>query len=104
MLQHERQQRILDCLTNSNVLSVTEAIRLLDASPATVRRDFHLMAKKKLLRRVRGGVAGVEASDNGSEIPAFSLRAVQHHREKRALAAAAAKLLRPEDAVIVEGG
>lgn len=103
MLPHQRKQLIQDYLEGKDVLSVPDAVRLLRVSPATVRRDFASLAKEKVLRQVRGGVASVNGT-RVPEIPPFALRAVQHHHEKSAIAARAAKLLRPEDTVMVEGG
>ena len=101
MLQFERSELVLKHLSENERLSVRDAIRLFDASPATVRRDFNKLAREGLVRRFRGGVALVKT--NG-EIPPFSLRAVQHATEKLALAARAAQLLEPDDVVMIEGG
>lgn len=103
MLPHQRKHLIKDYLAGKNVLSVADAVRLLGVSPATVRRDFTMLAEEKIVRQVRGGVASVEKM-KVTEIPPFELRAVQHHREKCAIAARAANLLLPDDAVMVEGG
>lgn len=103
MLQHERKELIRSYLEGRDVLSVADAVRLLGASPATVRRDFSSLAREKVLRQVRGGVASLNGN-HGSDIPPFALRAVQHLREKSAIAARAATLLRPDDTVMVEGG
>jgi len=102
VLLFERTQQILQQLTESESLSVRDAIRLFNVSPATVRRDFSKLSSEGLVRRVRGGVA--IAKEANGDIPSFSLRAVQHAREKLALANRAAELLQPDDVVIVEGG
>lgn len=103
VLPYERKQIIRDYLAGKETLTVEGAIALLGVSPATVRRDFAIMAKENLLRQVRGGVAALERSEM-EEIPPFALRAVQFRDEKRAVAAAAAGLLQPDQTVFVEGG
>ena len=102
MLPHQRRRLIQDYLVGKDALSVVEAVRLLRVSPATVRRDFTALARDQALKQVRGGVASIEKT-NAPEIPSFEMRAVQHHREKSAIAARAATLLHPYDAVMVEG-
>jgi len=102
MIQAERTQRIIEYLSGSEILSVEEAIRRLGASPATVRRDFAKLAREGAVRRVRGGVRLARPAPG--EIPSFELREILHHREKQAIAARAAQLLRPGDVAIIDGG
>ena len=102
MIQFERIQKMLEYLSEREVLTLEETIRLLGASSATIRRDFGQLAKQKLARRVRGGIAAIKPSPG--EIAAFTVREVQHPVEKRAIAACAASLLQPGDAVIIDAG
>ena len=102
MIQFERTQKMLEYLSEREVLTLEESIRLLGASSATIRRDFGQLAKQKLVRRVRGGIAAIKPSPG--EIAAFTVREVQHPVEKRAIAACAASLLQAGDVVIVDAG
>lgn len=102
MIQVQRTQTVLNYLAQNNVLTVEEAVKLFQSSPATVRRDFNHLAEEKLVRRVRGGVELIQPGP--TEMAPVELRTVQNADEKRALAAKAAELLRPGDVVIVDGG
>lgn len=102
MIQRERRQRVLDYLLDRDVLTVEEACTLLNASPATVRRDFRALAKMGLAERTRGGVGRVQTVLGGM-LP-FVAREVQQSREKDAIACEAARLLRPGDVVMIDGG
>ena len=93
---------MVEYLSEREVLTLEETVRLLGASRATIRRDFGQLAKQKLARRVRGGIAAIKSPPG--EIAAFTVREVQHPVEKRAIAARAASLLRPGDVVIIDAG
>lgn len=100
MIQAARHDQILRYLTDHELLTVEEAADRFGSSPATVRRDFNLLAEKNLVERVRGGVKLASAS---SIVP-YNQRTTQLSAEKKAIAAAAAKLLEPHQVVIVDGG
>ncbi len=97
-----RQQQMLRYLEEHDYLSVEEATRLYEASPATIRRDFTTLAQNRLAERTRGGMNRVQPAA-GEALP-FGLRQVQYTAEKAALARHAVKLLEPDDVIIVDGG
>ena len=101
-MQQERLDRILSLLEEKPFLTVTEASELLSASPATVRRDFNLLAQQHRLGRARGGV--VRSRQPLGELPPFAVRQVRLTEEKAALARRAVELLSPHDVVMVDGG
>lgn len=102
MMQRERQSRILAHLDAHEVLSVEDAVPLLRASPATVRRDFNALAAQQLVERTRGGVGRARPGMAG--MMPFGWREDQHPREKAALARQAAGMLKPGDVIMVDGG
>lgn len=102
MIQLERHERIIGYLSQHDVLSVTDAVTLFEASPATIRRDFNEMAQQNLVRRVRGGIK--IAKPLAGDILPFALREVRFSQEKEALCRRAAQLLRPGEVVIIDGG
>jgi len=102
MNRFERHERILKHLSLNGFLSVTDGIALLDASPATLRRDFNALAAAGVAERTHGGLRGLGTPT--ASIPAFEEREIQHSDAKAALAARAAALLSPGDTVIVDGG
>lgn len=102
MIQLERHERIIAYLSQHDVISVSDAVRLFQASPATIRRDFNEMAQQNLVRRVRGGIK--IAKPLAGDILPFSLREVRYSLEKEALCARAVQMLRPGEVVIIDGG
>ncbi len=102
MIQLERHEQIIGYLTEHGILSVNDAVRVFNASPATIRRDFNELAEQRIVTRVRGGIKMVKPVDN--DMLPFALREVRHSREKEALARHAVTLLNPGDAVIIDGG
>jgi len=102
MLQSERQDRILGYLLEHDYLTVPEAAKVFQASPATVRRDFDELAGRQLVRRVHGGIRPAGKQIQGME--PFSLRELRFSQEKNALAREAVKRLESGNVVFIDGG
>ncbi len=102
MRREERQSRIIDYVESAGYMSHADGMRLFNASPATIRRDFSELADAGRAERMRGGLRKA-ASSSGMMTP-FSLREIQFSKEKEAMAKAAAVLLQPGDVIIVDGG
>jgi DeoR/GlpR family transcriptional regulator of sugar metabolism len=102
MIAAERIDRIAKSLENNDFLSVAGACALLDASPATVRRDFAELVAQGRAERHHGGVSRLRR-DALAMLP-FAAREMQHATEKSVIARAATALLAPGDAVFVDGG
>ncbi len=102
LLAAERHVRIANALHDNEFLGVDAACRLLDASPATVRRDFAELVALGRVERLRGGVARPRR-DALAMVP-FAAREMECAAEKSAIARAAVALLAPGDAVFVDGG
>lgn len=98
----ERLQFFQNCLQEQEFLSVVEACKRGDASPATIRRDFAQLVAQGVAERHRGGVRR-SRRDALAMVP-FAVREMRMAREKSAIAAAAAKLVAPGDVVFVDGG
>lgn len=96
-----RHQRLLDVLRLTGFQTVSALAAELDVSDMTVRRDLRKLQESGAVRVVHGG-AGLppgSAATGGYEV-----RAVEHASAKRAIAVAAANLVRPEDTIGVDGG
>lgn len=102
MIQQQRHARILSFLAENEFMSVEEAVELLNVSPATVRRDFNILAQDNLAERTRGGLR--RARSASFSIMPFNLREIRHSNEKESLARKAASLLSPGDVLFVDGG
>ena len=93
-----REQAILDALRSTGHVSVNELAGDFGVSAVTVRKDLDSLERRSLLRRVRGGAVGVDASDEGT----FETRLRYSMRSKQAIARAAAGLVRDGDVIAID--
>ncbi|HEY3466374.1 MAG TPA: DeoR/GlpR family DNA-binding transcription regulator [Amycolatopsis sp.] len=100
MKSAERQRIIVERLRDADQVAVAELAEATGASEMTVRRDLDLLATRGVLRRVHGGA--VPAS-TGIE-PPFAARATASAEAKRAIAAAAAELIRDGETIVLDSG
>jgi DeoR/GlpR family transcriptional regulator of sugar metabolism len=97
----ERQRIIVERLRDAEQVAVAELASATGASEMTVRRDLDHLAARGVLRRVHGGA--VPASPSGVE-PPFAARATAAAGAKRAIAAAAAELIRDGETIVLDSG
>lgn len=101
MLSQERQQSILDLLTESGSVTVNDLVARFAVSEMTIRRDLDLLERKGLLRRVYGG-AVLERSR--SYEPPFLTRSTEFHAEKQRIGQAAAALVKNGESLALDVG
>jgi DeoR family transcriptional regulator, ulaG and ulaABCDEF operon transcriptional repressor len=104
----ERDRVILGLLEERGFVSFRELSQRLSASPATLRRDLERLQEAGKLNRVRGGAqlgATAQAADRAhlQGVP-FHENINRNRTAKEAIGLAAAKLCRPGEAVIIDGG
>ena len=100
----ERRQRILEHLQTHGSLKVKDAVALLDASAATVRRDFVTLSHDGLVRRDHGGITAAPKLRMTGWVAPYQWRLQVHTPEKKRVAQAAAALLSPGEAMFIDGG
>lgn len=101
MLQHQRHAEIMRRVRQAGATSVSDLARQLGVSPSTIRRDLEVLDRDGTLRRVRGGaLAGVDAD---LALP-FAAVAGVDEKDKEAVAARAAELVRDGDVVLLDIG
>ncbi|ODN71262.1 DeoR/GlpR family DNA-binding transcription regulator [Methylobrevis pamukkalensis] len=103
---NQRHQKIREALRDRSFVSVKDLVDLLDASPATVRRDIDKLNEAGDVRKVFGGVASTEAggaTERQSAAP-FDENRVLAVDAKRAIAREAERLCRDGDSIIIHGG
>lgn len=100
MLSNPRQQQLIDTLAVRRFLRLDDAVKLTNASLATVRRDFAALAEAGVVQRFRGGI---RLPQSDTMLP-FALRDYLFSEAKQRLAQRAAALLRPGDVLFVDGG
>jgi len=97
----ERRQQIIDALDRQPFLSGTALARTLRVSRVTIHRDMRAVAEQGLARRVRGGLARIETP---AAAASFNERRRVLAAEKDRIGAAAARLVRDGDTIIMDGG
>lgn len=101
MLSQERQQSILDLLTERGSVTVNDLVTRFAVSEMTIRRDLDLLERKGLLRRVYGG-AVLERSR--SYEPPFLTRSAEFQEEKQRIGRAAAALVKNGESLALDVG
>lgn len=102
----ERDRVILSLLEEEGFVSFRELSRRLSASPATLRRDLDRLQTDGKLTRVRGGVqpsGGLRQGASLQGVP-FHENINRNRAQKEAIGRAAAKLCKPGEAIILDGG
>jgi DeoR/GlpR family transcriptional regulator of sugar metabolism len=102
LLATQRQHRILQELEAHGTVRVTPLAGLLRVSEMTIRRDIDALDAEGLLLRVHGGATRTGAF--GAVEPEFVSKSAQETEAKRAIAAEALSLLRPDMTLLVSGG
>lgn len=96
--EHERRQDILRLLDGASRVSVPDLSARFGVSEVTIRKDLDALERRHLLRRVRGGAVALEGADEG----AFEMRLRHRVAAKRAIAKAAASVVRDGDAIALD--
>lgn len=103
----EREKVIVEAMQGTGFVTYRELEALLDASPATIRRDLARLEDTGLIVRVHGGAKLAE----GPRAPVLQLAGTPFDQSinrnmaaKRAIGAAAAMLCEPGEGVMIDGG
>ena len=111
MIIAERQSRLKDLLARRGMSDLDSLSSELRVSQSTIRRDVEQLERTGLVRRTHGGViwvgdrsAGAGSNSNGVRPYAFDQRMDYQADAKRQIAKAAAKLVRPGQTIILDGG
>lgn len=100
MLQEERFLRIRSLLATLSRVSVERIVQDLNVSRETVRRDLVELEGIGELRRVHGGAIATGPEPE----PPLAVRLIARQKEKRAIAKAAVRLLRPGQTLFLDAG
>jgi DeoR/GlpR family transcriptional regulator of sugar metabolism len=106
MIIAERQSRLRDLLARRGMSDLESLSAELSVSQSTIRRDVELLVRSGHVKRTHGGViwVGDRSEGNGARPYAFDQRLAYQLEAKRAIAAAARKLVRTGQTVILDGG
>jgi DeoR/GlpR family transcriptional regulator of sugar metabolism len=99
-------QMILELLSHKDRLTVENLVRVLEASPATVRRDLRRMENQGLLRRDHGGVMARDPAmyEPFLDDSTFREQVRRCALEKQRIGTAAAELVKDTEKVGLGGG
>jgi len=97
----ERQQHIIDRLSEYGRITVKELCTDFQVSNVTIRNDLNELEKQGRLIRTHGGAMAIH--QNAAELP-FTVRMQKHSEEKERMAKAAANLIEDGEAVFIDGG
>jgi len=106
MIIAERQSRLRDLLARRGMSDLESLSAELSVSQSTIRRDVEMLVRSGHVKRTHGGVVwvGDRSDSNGGRPYAFDQRLAYQLEAKSAIAAAARKLVRPGQTVILDGG
>jgi len=106
MTEAERQRLMLNVLKDRPFASVRDLLAVVEASPATIRRDINKLHAAGTVRKVFGGIATTELGSGQEPLAArpFEENQMLQVAEKKAIAEAAAALVRDGDSLIIHGG
>ncbi len=99
LLTAERRREILRLLSSLGTVRSAELSARFSVSEDTVRRDLRDLADAGLVQRVHGGALRLTAASGD-----FAARRFESTEAKEAIAAAAARLVRPGHVVILDAG
>ncbi len=104
MTPEERRNEIINMVRTETRASVEQLAEALNASRETIRRDLSELDSRGFLRKVHGGAVISEPDTADSLEGPFSARMAQNLKAKRAIAKAAASLLKAGDSVLIDTG
>ncbi|HDG1691678.1 TPA: DeoR/GlpR transcriptional regulator [Kluyvera georgiana] len=101
MKGYNRLEQIMDFLKSHNLVTVEQLVAATNASPATIRRDLIKLDQEGVISRTHGGVTLNRFIPSQPTTVEKSQRSLQ---EKQAIASAAAALVKPGDAIVLDAG
>lgn len=102
MLAAQRKARILEQVSLSGAMRITDLAVALGVSEVTIRRDVEQLAGQGLVDKVHGGVTANSLSSTVE--PPFAYNSLREQAAKDAMALVAAELVRPGQAIALMGG
>lgn len=102
MLIGERRKLVVDAVNKHGRVIVGELAALLNISEITIRKDLAYLQTKGLIQRTHGGA--IPLQQGALADPTLTEKEKLHHREKERIAAAAARMVKEGDCIILDSG
>ena len=99
MLPDQRRNQILQATEQEGFATIQQLAEQVGVSESTVRRDLEYLEKICQIRRTRGGAAYV-----GESLTPLDERSKRAFPQKQSVGRAAAELVQPGEAVLLDGG
>ena len=102
----KRSDIILEEILRRGRVTVDELSKELDVNGSTIRRDLERLERQNLLRRVHGGAVAVDMTSYSKYAPDITFQENMNKQvdEKTRIAATAARLIKPGDAIALSPG
>lgn len=98
--QQQRHAHILAMLRREGVVRIATLAKVFEVTTETARRDLDELAQSGALKRTYGGGASASLIDE----PGIGVRTQVHAEERSQIAATAALLVEPGDALLIDSG
>ncbi len=102
MLNEERRRAILELVNRDGRVLVPDLARQFRTSQVTIRKDLELLHSQRQLHRTHGGA--LPARDRALDDPSLREKEQLHRKEKLHIAAAAARMVKNGQVVILDSG
>ena len=102
MQTHIRQREIYEAARSEKKVRIDELAARFHVSSETIRRDIHTMESRGILKKVRGGAVISKAFLDGDS--SYQVRIEDCKKEKDAIGARAAMMIRSGDTVAIDAG
>lgn len=103
MFTEERYNIILQELKVKGIISVTDLVKMLDASESTIRRDLNALDSEGLLKKIHGGAILIGESTSKHDYM-VNVRQSLNTDEKYEIAKKAASLIKEGDVIYLDAG
>ena len=104
MIPFERYEIILKAAHEAKYVSVRDLLKTTDSSIATLRRDINFLSKNGKLKKIRGGIIGVETNDSENISYLYKNRERFFYNEKEAIGIAAQEFIKENDIILLTYG
>ncbi len=100
-MKNQRVEQIIEYLKHHNLVTVDDLVKVVAASPATIRRDLVKLDEQGVITRTHGGVSLNRFVANQPTTNEKMLRSI---REKQNIADAATEMVKAGDSVVLDAG
>ncbi len=107
MIAEERRSAIMEKLNETGIARASELKKICGVSGETLRKDFELLEKEGLLKRIHGGARSnelINASKGRNSFVPFDLRQSQNINKKQQIAKTAASLVKEGSSIGLDSG